>query len=573
MFNHIDILKLVSTYLFCFFALSTNAFAFDTQVDGGFGSNLGLPTGTAVDPVTLNSGDTVYQPVGKSGHSTGKNYEPGIDAETLRRINEGDDLMEMQCENQDIFNIDPELCGGQDVYGGIPVGQRVIGSTGSRRDYDISDIENRFETECREKSNDAQLCCGQPEACLGRAVGADSGTANTALQLLQGFAAATAQNAQAQANAGIASACKKVQNLSYITAGLNLAMSGTCTKNVNSCESSCGGIQAEAQEALNVVKNSKPEPPAYAGDRSGFDLQVYEREVRAYEENLRALNIIIRNTSSQLTECARSRNGATNAAMQAIAAGQAAKIAGLCEQQTNGGLDSIANNDFNLDCSAPGAAANPVCQQQCSRPGAESDPVCAAFLRNINGNNGFNQAFNASPDLGDGSSDLDLGLLLEEDQLADPDFIPPSSTGLASVAGGGGSGLSGGLGAAGGGGDFGGGGGAGGMLDFNSKILRGLSSGQGFSSSAGRVSSGGGFKGYGGGRAPASKGGKKFNLKDFLPGGKGAARRGLAALGGGHPEIGGKTEDIFKRISNRFYAVCLKDKLYDCDTLKKQKPQ
>ena len=124
-------------------------------------------------------------------------------------------------------------------------------------------------------------------------------------------------------------------------------------------------------------------------------------------------------------------------------------------------------------------------------------------------------------------------------------------------------------GAGGGGGDYGYGSDAGGMLDFNSKILRGLSGGQGFSSGGG-YRLGKGFGGMGGGdRDPASA--KPFNLRDFLPGGKGAAKRGLAALGGGHPEIGAKTDDIFKRISNRFHAICMQDRLLDCDTLRRLK--
>ena len=82
----------------------------------------------------------------------------------------------------------------------------------------------------------------------------------------------------------------------------------------------------------------------------------------------------------------------------------------------------------------------------------------------------------------------------------------------------------------------------------------------------------------GGYRGPASKSaagaykkGKKFSLKDFLPGGKANPKRGLAGFARSNPEIGAKTDDLFNRITARFYEICLKNRLYDCKTITNRK--
>lgn len=438
----------------------------------------------------------------------------------------------------------------------------------SNYDSQVSQLEVDYEAACSPKKERAELCCGRPEQCVGEQVGIGGNAASLGMAFLQMLSGGAAASASVSQN------CGKMKTVSYATAAINAAMAGTCTAAVGTCKSACNEVKARAEQLMATIPTSygahtDPTPYGAVHHSTGGDLRT-----RA--------NRVLQDAKRDVNTCMTADNAAIRHSMQAIASTQAAKLSGLCQKATEAeenqdpGLDTIASNDFNVDCGAPGASANPICQQQCSRPGAESDPVCRAYLANLNGGPGFGSGFGNSGINtlnGDGLS-FDVGDPLDGEQFADPGEFAPGNEGLATVQGTG-SGLGGGVGAPGGGGGDGfAGGGAGGMLDFNSKILRGLSGGQGYSNKvSGRTTGGGGFSGYGNGRKPASKG-KAFNLKDFLPGGKKAVPRGLAALGGGHPEIGAKSEDIFKRISNRFYAICMQDRLYDCDTLRKlRRPQ
>lgn len=425
----------------------------------------------------------------------------------------------------------------------------------------IRQLEHQYEEQCQPMRADAELCCGEPTQCIGRPLGLDNQQSDMGAQMLQMVMGTMAMTAQQSAQMGIASACGKMEKIGYITAAMNAAMAGRCSRAVRACDNSCEQIKSEANSLKEQLEREHDQVHVNAS---------YAAE-REYERNQDKLQSLISQATRSIRECSIANNGTTRAAMQAIAAAQSAKLAGICEEQTTAEnqVETVEEALFNVDCAAPGAAANPVCQQQCSRPGAQSLPMCQAFLDN-------NPQFQL-PNLGDGlvqnnglggDSEFDLGDLTEDEQDAEFQVFDPTGSGLATAtgsAGGGGGGLSGG---GGGGGDFGAGaGGSGGMLDLNSKILRGLSSGRGYTSSAGGTRSGGGFRGYASGsRKPASKG-KKFSLKDYLPGGKKAKSRGLASALG-NPEIGAKTDNIFKRISNRFYQVCMKDRLYDCASVR-----
>ena len=172
---------------------------------------------------------------------------------------------------------------------------------------------------------------------------------------------------------------------------------------------------------------------------------------------------------------------------------------------------------------------------------------------------------------------FDIGDLAEEDQEVNVGDIAEGSNTIATASPGGGGGLSGGGGGggsgSGGGGDPGVGGAAGARNP--SSILKGTRSGNGYSrkGSGLRTGSGGGYRGPASGSAKgAYKKGKKFSLKDFLPGGKANPKRGLAGFSRSkNPQLGAKTDDLFNRITARFYEICLKNRLYDCSTITNRK--
>src|SRR5690606_28853762 len=150
--------------------------------------------------------------------------------------------------------------------------------------------------------------------------------------------------------------------------------------------------------------------------------------------------------------------------------------------------------------------------------------------------------------------------------------IPPSGPGRANT----GQGAGGGAPDTGGAGIGGGGGYAGapaGSAGYNTDILGNTRLGNGYTNPVMRnTASGGGWAGYSGrGRTPASQG-KPFNPKDYLPGGRLDPKRKLAGLAGAIPDVAPVHGDIFKNISRKFYQICLRDRLYDCSTLRKQGP-
>jgi hypothetical protein len=161
----------------------------------------------------------------------------------------------------------------------------------------------------------------------------------------------------------------------------------------------------------------------------------------------------------------------------------------------------------------------------------------------------------------------------EDAQLAQIGDTKAENKGLASTpAGTGGGGLGGGGGASGGGSDPARGGGKTGG-GYDTGILRGVASGNGYSVGP-RVSTGnnGGFSGYGASGKAGNVLGSAFNLKDYLPGGKsGPVKNTFRGLASKLADVGPAHDDIFEKISNRFYQICLRDALYDCENLKKTK--
>lgn len=131
----------------------------------------------------------------------------------------------------------------------------------------------------------------------------------------------------------------------------------------------------------------------------------------------------------------------------------------------------------------------------------------------------------------------------------------------AGVPGGGGQMLGGGGGGSGGGDDRGG---RGGSSGYKTDILQGERSGGGYSGAAGGApSAGGGWSGYGSG-SDSTASGKGFDLSRYLPKDGTSPLRGPAGMNKLSVELGTVTDDLFKKNSDRFLAVCRTNRLKDC---------
>src|SRR5690606_6388638 len=79
--------------------------------------------------------------------------------------------------------------------------------------------------------------------------------------------------------------------------------------------------------------------------------------------------------------CYRLDNASAQAAARAVMNTYTAKMSDLCKNNSNT-MDptEIAKNMFNVNCSDPANAANPICQNQCNRANAMDDPICRQIL-------------------------------------------------------------------------------------------------------------------------------------------------------------------------------------------------
>ncbi|MCB0350977.1 MAG: hypothetical protein KDD38_07325, partial [Bdellovibrionales bacterium] len=102
--------------------------------------------------------------------------------------------------------------------------------------------------------------------------------------------------------------------------------------------------------------------------------------------------------------------------------------------------------------------------------------------------------------------------------------------------------------------------------------LKGTISGGGYSPNAYmRTGSGSGFASYGRSSAITASA-RPFNLNDYLPRDKAKRKlaiRRLASLASAR--VSPSQIDIFKKVTNRYYQLCLRDALYDCASLRKMK--
>jgi hypothetical protein len=432
-------------------------------------------------------------------------------------------------------------------------------------------------TTCRERTDRAHQCCAQPMNCTGDIVGLPSGVSSAlgaGLQLL-------GMHTTFRNNQNIEKMCADMKKVANVAAGMNLAYGAVCSTNVQKCRNSCGDLK-ERLEQIRSQANAKREQ--LESDRSRLQAaepttaNTLANEINALREVASTATSRMNAAEGTYNRCEVADNASVQAGLQAIASRDAARSAEMCRNLAANQLDPQNQNNLgNTDCSTPGAYTNPVCQQMCSRPGTENDPICINIRRLMNQNQVNNTPTRnsnggANGRNGDAFNRFAVDNDFEEEQLPNIGEGNPQRGGLNTVQGGTGGVGGGGLPAPVGGGGGGAMGSGGGSSSGDGNILKGLSSGNGYSPAAFRAGGGGGgFSGYGSGRAPASEKVDKINLRDFLPGGKNAPKRGLAGLSGGNPEIGPVTDDIFKRISNRYYALCLQDRLFDCEGLKRLK--
>ena len=387
---------------------------------------------------------------------------------------------------------------------------------------------------CEKEEKIAAECCGNPERCFKKPDGEENENEGIFGQVLQ-IGLSTALTLPSNSIAG---QCAKLGSVSNLVTGINMYLSVQCGKYVGQCKKACKG----------KIEELKNDQRCQSGSFCDDVIAKYE---------------------SSLEECKTADNQSARLAAQAIAAQTSARLSKICknlaEDETNrSGEDLFANPD----CTTPGSASTPFCQALC-KDASPNDARCSGFFnRDPNGGgNGFGttSANNSGSGLFDNLVDSEEGT-----QFANQQDIDPTNNGT--TGGGGGSGVpfapSGGS----GGGDDGGGG-AGAEEGYDTGIDRGLASGNGYSTVGPNLKTGanGGFRGYGGGGKAITEKGKKFSLKDYLPGGKNNKRvqlRGLASLAN---DISPAHGDIFKKVTDRFHSVCLRNALYDCATLRKKK--
>lgn len=408
--------------------------------------------------------------------------------------------------------------------------------------HEVSKIKQEYSEEaqqCRQAQMVAAECCGHPEKCFTKpdVSGENDSNASTYMQIGQ-MLAGTALNMPA---GSVEAMCGKMKTISQLTTGVNLYLAQRCTTYVGQCKKAC----------IEPAKRIRAKPACKDGACDDVIAQL------EFELNVEDCNL--------------ASNGAVKQANQAIASAAATKYADMCKKQAKAesAADITADVFGNPNCTTPGAASSPICQAKCSRPGAASDPNCAGFPGLGNANTGANEL------AGNTLSTNPFGDLVPETEgQQGPMPEDTAATPNQSTGGQGGGGSSGGLGGGGdgGGGTEGGAQGPGGGEGYNTGILKGTMSGNGYSSSGGALRTGasGGFSGYGG-KGAITANARPFNLKDFLPGGaktKNLAMRGIAST---PSDISPAHSNIFQKVTDRFYEVCLRNALYDCATLKKVK--
>lgn len=410
----------------------------------------------------------------------------------------------------------------------------------------IDAYEEKYKNECSEVAKQTDECCGDPISCM-MGVKKPNGVAGTLAQTALGALATFPSSS-------ISQMCKYVGAASSASIGLNSAMAAKCQTAVSQCKKACKKPKEIEQDvsAISKVQDTDLRQALY-GAKERIEKIQYE-----YDDDY---ELCISSDRKNMEVIKQAINSATGLA-----------LAKQCEEQTKrrGAGDDPYADLSNGECLGA-AASTPYCVSLCNRPG--NNPNCPIGSPGNGGGTGGSDGELSRNSLTDPNF---AGLIDEDDTVQNPNFqdIQATKNGLAiPEGGGGGGGLGGGDGGGGGGGAAPGPGG-GGDEGYNTDILNGTTSGNGYSSRGGaRSGASGGFSGYGN-SGSSNILGKPFDLKSFLPGDRSNVKkttfRGLASNLIG---IGPAHGDIFKKITDRFYQVCLRDALYDCNGVLKAKPR
>lgn len=451
---------------------------------------------------------------------------------------------------------------------------------------------------CREINAESSTCCNDPVSCMmgGGTVG---GTVSGLLQVAPVLATA---GATSQANV-----CKTMKNLTRAGTALNLVASNTCSEKMETCNTSCGNIRLQVEEARNLAaqdqvrfedneqhlleQKTKAEnaaaTAAAAGDTAGATQKRNEasdlytasakcrRNATKSGDQARKYSQYMNQLTNNITQCQGLSIKRDELRTASVVQLGFSEIAAKCEDavgdttQDSGGEETVS---FNNDCTDARNVNHPICIQ-CRGTSACSNPVCSGIQLAVactttasTDNQRFGNplddqtGFGESPDLSrfeDGGSTLS----------SDPTAVPITQ-GKGIHTGQGGSG-GGGVAAAGGGstgmGSSNGGGGSSGGSK-KPKLTLSERSGGGYSVARGNYGSGGGYSQRGGRGSVTDdddKKGKGVNLNDLL--GKKTNRKVAGLSGGLKSPVHPSHVNIFERIHNRYQIKCKSRLLLGCD--------
>jgi hypothetical protein len=341
-----------------------------------------------------------------------------------------------------------------------------------------------------------------------------------------------------------------MQYAAHAMTAVNTYLAYKCSNHIRICKKTCEQSKKEFQE-----KYGDNDAACTHSANSGL-------------ENCRNYYTMIEKYESTSRECKAMDNQSMKLAAQAVSSQVAAQFAGHCKKLAKSQENPIVvDNSFSADCTNAANISNPICQQFCMRSENSNVAACQNYLKTYLGAKGTGDGSNAP---GNETAKSPFDTLVADDegkQLINPGDVAAKAQ---SSTGGGGGGGGGGLG--GGGGDAGGGSTGGNNTDtsgYGTNILKGTySGGGGFSNN--RYNSGSGGGGYASGTNNSkSIFGETFSLKDFMPQTKTKGLTPTRGLAVANPDISPAHADIFKKVTDRFFQVCLRDALYDCSTLKK----
>lgn len=420
---------------------------------------------------------------------------------------------------------------GEEAGGGGGSGGEEPPQSGSNPGFSKEALASEV-SQCNRGSQEAFKCCNAPEQC-----GVASGSS--------GYTLPPTNDPE-----GMKRYCEQMKYSANRGRNSNADAAAVCYSKHSSCSSSCKNSKEKWENYLPNCRAPNCDPAQVQQALEIFSMKV--RECNGLQENERLL------------------------ATQSTSNYNDALIAQQCAQQSSMDLSSLAPQNqgqnpsgLGIDCSGENAN-RPECID-CSK--FPNSPACGGGNQNSLNNDYQSNPITSSS--GEGLSTSDFNVSGDEGLSQLPQFAPiePTEARGTAVKNGGGGGLPGSPASSGSGFEETEDGAVTASSGYSTDILSGERGGGGYSGAAGEggegVSGGGGFGGYGRGGSD-NKFKNKFSgldLKQYLPGGAKDPSRDLTGtkLNFRHPEIGPMGVSMFKKISDRFTAMCKLKQLYGCD--------